>query len=289
MRVTTKNMPGQDVTLNTTFKKTHALLVVGVFFVSLSLVGHGGIGLASMVIEPLQIQQESVTGSVIQLPLLIILDQFKEQLGIAYQAPKEELEQRVSVDLHGESLPQALAKILAQWDYALKKDSADRVQEIFVVRKISIGGPEEKAIKAEDDRSVAPHSMRGSKRGRKFMGEPQGALMDERHGDPFTFGTSLPVIQPGPSHQGERGFRDAMDKAGMGIIPPAGYPEMEVTQVSDEAQKAILQSLNPLTNGSSAGTGYSEMNIAPVSEEEADEILRSFNQSIGSSLEGRLP
>lgn len=289
MQIKTKNMLGQDVTFNTTFKKTNALLVGGVFFVSLSLAGHGGIGLASMVIGSLQIQHESVTGSVMQLPLRIILDQFQEQLGIAYQAPKEELEQRVSVALHGESLPQALAKILAPWDYALTIDPAGRVQEIFVVRKIPIGGPEEKAIKAEDDRSVAPHSSRWSKRGKKFMREPQGAAMDERHGDPSNFGISHPVIQPGPSHQDERGFRDAMDAAGMGIIPPAGYPEMEVTQVSDEAQKAILQSLNPLTNGSSAGTGYSEMNIAPVSEEEADEILRSFNQSIRSSMEGRLP
>jgi hypothetical protein len=83
----------QDVTLRTTFKKTNVLLVVGVFFVSLSFVGHGGFGLASMVNGPLQIHQESVTGRVLQLPLRSILDQFQEQLGIAYQAPKEELEE----------------------------------------------------------------------------------------------------------------------------------------------------------------------------------------------------
>jgi hypothetical protein len=80
-----------------------------------------------------------------------------------------------------------------------------------------------------------------------------------------------------------------MAAAGMGIIPPAGYPEMEVTKVSDEEQNAILQSLTPLTNGSSGGAGYPEMNIAPVSEEEAQEILRSFNQSMGSSMDAPLP
>jgi hypothetical protein len=80
-----------------------------------------------------------------------------------------------------------------------------------------------------------------------------------------------------------------MAAAGMGIIPPAGYPEMEVTKVSDEEQNAILQSLIPRTMGSVEGAGEQEMNIAPVSEEEAQEILRSFNQSMGSSMDAPLP
>lgn len=275
------------MTLNTTFKKTKVLLGVGMFLVSLSLVGNGGVGLASMVIGPLQIHHERVTGSVIQLPLRIILDQFQEQLGVEYQAPKEELEQCVSVDLHGESLPQALAKILAQWDYALTIDPSGRVQEIFVVRKIPTGGPEEKTIKREYDRS--DFSNRWSKRGRTFMGEPQVAAMDERHVESPAFGTSRPVLTPGPPQQDARELQDAMDSAGMGMIPPTDYPEMEVHQVSDEEQDAILQSLNPRTIGSIEGEGEQEMNIAPVSEEEAKEILRSFNQSIGSSREGSLP
>ena len=110
MRIKTKTMRGQDAALNTTFKKTNASLVVGMFLVSLFLVGSGGFVLASTVIEPLQIRQERVTGRVNQLSLRLILDQFQEQLGIEYQAPKEELEQPVSVDLQGESLPRALAK-----------------------------------------------------------------------------------------------------------------------------------------------------------------------------------
>ena len=113
--------------------------------------------------------------------------------------------------------------------------------------------------------------------------------MDERRGESAAVGTSHPLVQPGPTQQDERELWEAMDEIGMGIIPPAGYPEMEVTQVSEEAQKAFLQSLNPLTNGSSAGTDYPGMNIAPVSEEEAQEILRSFNQSIGSSMEASFP
>lgn len=289
MRINIKNILGQGVALNTTFKKTNAPLVVGVFFVSLYLVGNDGVGLASRVNGPLQIHQESVTGSVIQFPLRMILDQLQTQLGVAYQAPKEELEQRVSVDLHGESLPQALAKILAAWDYALKIDPAGRVQEIFVVRKIHTGGPEEKAIKADDDRSVVSNSSRWSKRDRKIMGGLQEAEMDERHVESPSFGTSHPVIQPEPPQFDEWELRDAMDAAGMEMIPPTGDSGMEVTQVSEEAQQAILQSFNPPAIGSFEGTGYQEMNIAPVSAEEAQEILRSLNQSIGSSMEASLP
>ena len=286
MRVNTKNMRGQDVILNTTFNKTNTPLVVGIFLVGLFLAGTSGVGLPSTVIEPLQIHHESVTGSVSQLPLRRILDQFQEQLGVEYKAPKEELEQRVSVDLHGESLPQALAKILAQWDYALTIDSAGRVQEIFVVRKIPTGDPGKKTIKPEYDRS--DFSNRGSKRGRTFE-EPQVAVMDERHVESPPFGTSPSVLPPGAPQQYERELQDAMDSAGMGIIPPAGYPEMEVHQVSDEEQNAILQSLIPRTMGSVEGAGEQEMNIAPVSEEEAQEILRSFNQSIGSSMGASRP
>ena len=113
--------------------------------------------------------------------------------------------------------------------------------------------------------------------------------MDERHVESPAFGTSHPVLTPGPPQQDARELQDAMDSAGMGMIPPTDYPEMEVNQVSDEEQNAILQSLNPPTIGSVEGAGYQEMNISPVSEEEAQEILRSFTQSIGRSREGSLP
>ena len=284
-----KNMLRQDVPLNTTFKKIKVLLAMGVFLVSLCLGGNGGFVLATMVIGPLQIHQESVTGSVVQVSLRLILDQFQKQLGVAYQAPNEELEQRVSVNLHGESLLQALAKILAQWDYALTRDPAGRVQEIFVVRKIPLGGPEEKAIKAEDDRSVVPNSSKWSKRGRKIMGEPQGAEMDEHYAESPTFGTSHPVLQLGSSQLDAWELRDDLDAAGMEMSPHTDYPEMEVTQISEEDKKAILQSFNPPTMGSVEGTDYQEMNMAPVSEEEVQDILRSLNQSIGSSMEAPLP
>jgi len=289
MRINTKTMLGQDVTLYTTFNKPKISLVLGMFLVSLFLVGHEGFGLASTVIGPLQIHQESVTGSVSQWPLGLILDQFQKQLGIEYKAPKEELEQPVSVDLHGESLPQALAKILAQWDYALKIDPAGNVQEIFVVKKNPAEWPGEKTLKTKDSQSDFSNYSEVDKRTREFMGGPQGTVMDETHVESPTFETSHPVIPQEPSHQDRRKLQDALDEAGMGILPPPDSPEMEVKQVSEEEQQAILQSLNPAPMGSLERAGYPDMNIAPVSEEEAQEILRSLNQSIGRSRDASPP
>ena len=75
----------------------------------------------------------------------------------------------------------------------------------------------------------------------------------------------------------------------MEMRPHTDYPEMEVTQISEEDKQAILQSFNSPTIGSVEGTDYQEMNMAPVSEEEAQDILRSLNQSMGSSMEASPP
>ena len=121
------------------------------------------------------------------------------------------------------------------------------------------------------------------------MDEPQGAVMDERHGESPPFGTSRPFPQSGPPQLGEWEIRDAIEEIGMGVIPPTDYPEMEMHQVSEEAQKAFLQSLNPPTNGSLEWASFQDINIAPVSEENAYEILRFLNQSMGSSMKASPP
>lgn len=270
------------MTINLTLKTPKVLLVV-IFLVSLCVVGNVAFGLASNGKGPLQIQQGRVTGTVTQIPLHIILEQLHEQLGIEYTAPKEELEKHVSVELQQESLEQALAKILASWDYALKIDPAGKVQQIFVVRKIPAGGQEEKAFNVEDARTDFSNDSEEGHRTRKFMRKQQGVLRDESSVASRIFGASPPFMQPVSPQQDERELWDAMEEDKMGTIPPIGYPEMEVNQVSEKEQQAILHSLNPQTSGSFEGAAFPEMNISPVSEETAQEILRSFNLSIEHS------
>jgi len=229
----------------TVMKHIASLLAIGLFLVSLGFAGNIGVGLASNETGLLQIHQDQVTGSVMQLPLQIILDQL-QQLGIEYTAPTEALETRVSVDLQQESIARALAKILAPWDYALKMDPAGTIQEIFVVQKIPAAGPEDQTIKEEYNRRISSRFTRVSKRPRIYMGEQQGALKEEIAVGSLPFGTSRPVIQQEPPEIpeiDEGNFWDALGEAGMEYIPPTGYPEMEVTPASEEEKQAILRSM----------------------------------------------
>lgn len=209
----------------TTLKKPIARVVALVLFLgSLWLVGHGGVGLASTVSGPLQIDHKSVSGTLTHVPLQIILDQFHKQLGIDYKASKAELEKPVSVVLHQESVEEALAIILAQWDYALQADATGHIQQIFVVRKIVAGGAEEQSIKAEAGQRLTANTRRGRKRTRQSMREPHGVLK-EASSDPLdTMNPSLPDISPVPPHQDEERRWEAMVAAGMDISPTASYP-----------------------------------------------------------------
>ncbi len=271
------------------FKKPTARVVVVMFLICLSLMAPGGGVLALEGHGTLQIHHETVTGSVSQRSLRLILDQFQEQLGVEYTAPKEDLEQRVSVALHGESLRQALAKILAQWDYALTIDSTGKVQTIFIVKKKSLGEQEEKVIRAETAQHVPRPSNKSTQTDVTFMGESQGAVVDE--GDVASPSIGIPPsLRPEELvQQNERERQEIMDKAGMGMIPHGDYPEMEVGNVSFKEQKNILQTFNSSRMESVKKADFQTMNISPVSEEKAQEILRSFNLSIGSSKDASQP
>ncbi len=249
----------------------------------------GKLGLASHGKGPLQFQQDSVTGTVTHLALQDILEQFQEQLGIVYSAPKEALGRPVSVELHEESLEQALAKILAQWDYALKRGPAGTIQHIFVVRKISAGDSEGNMHQANESRVDSSNLSEMENSFQPIMGEPSVALGEDNQVEAPSFGTVPRVRQPVSHQLDEAELREALEEAEMGRIPPAGYPEMPVTQISEEEQQAILRSLNPSTTGTGEWTKYQEMNITPVSEEQAQEILRSFTHTGARSGKGSLP
>jgi len=224
------------------------------------------------------------------MPLQIILDQFHEQLGIDYNASKEALDKPVSVELYGESVEAALAKILAQWDYAFQSDAAGRIQQVFVVRKVVAGGAEEQAIKAEAGQRLTSKTRWGRTRARRQAMEEPSVALQESSPAPFeTSSFSRPNTPPVLPHQLEERRREAMEEAGMNIFPPTSYPEMEVAQVSEAEAQGILQSFNIPDAGAANGALYPEMEIRHVSEEEKAAILQSFDLSIGDSGNGLGP
>ena len=165
---------------HTVMKSRAPVVAIGLVLVSLSLAGHIEVGWASTDSGPLQIEHERVSGTVTDVRLQRLLDQFHEQLGIDYQASKEELAKLVSVDLHQASIQQAVEKILATWDYALTRDQAGRIRHIFVLPKVLAGGMEEETIQAAAERSRTAHSRRGRQHASQSSGEPSVALRETR-------------------------------------------------------------------------------------------------------------
>lgn len=215
---------------HTVLNKTAPLLAIGLFLISLGVVGTGGVGWALNDPGPLQIDQERVSGTVTQLPLRSILDQFHEQLGIDYRASKEELAKPVSVALHQASIQQALEKILATWNYALTKNQAGYIQHIFVLQKILAGGAEEKTIQAEAGRSLTPHS--------RDERDPRAAVEEAEMG--IIPPTDHPDLDITPMSEGEQqGIVEALESA----TGESFNPELDITPMSDEEQQAIIQSM----------------------------------------------
>lgn len=261
-----------------------APLLAGVIFLILSLVGQGGSGWASNAQEPLKIQQGRVTGTVLQLPLQIILEQLQSELGLTYKASEGELEKLVSVDLKEEPLEQALAKILATWDYALQMDRAGKILQVFVVGKIQAGGLEGKTMVTEKRRQNSSIYAGGDQSTDKPLREQHNALKKERSIKTSPYGTLLPVIPQASPQQEAKDPQDSLSEADMEIIPSTGYPEMEVKRPSEEDQRRFnSQFLNQ------QAIGNKTMNIAPVSEERAREILRSFKQPKTNSTKSFRP
>ncbi len=123
------------------------------------------------------------------------------------------------------------------------------------------------------------------------MGEQPAALKEASAGGSLPFETVRPVIQQEPPEIpaiDEGGFWDTMGEADMEFIPPTGYPEMDVTPVSEADQQAILHSLNSSTSGSFDGARYPDMEPIPVSEEDVKAMMQALKQS-GRPMAGPLP
>ena len=240
----------------------------------ISICGAHGFVLASNTIDLLQFQHKHVTLNVRQLSLRTILDQLHDQLEVDYQAPKDALDTLISVNMHWESIPHALATILAPWNYALQRDSAGHVQHIFIVRKIAAGGPAGPSIMAE---SAQDHLSKHPLLSKKFR------AFSEELGDESDW--AFPS-RKNPEHEAAD---ESFAKHGMGHLPPLGYSSMEIEQVSEEAQEAILDSFHSGTSSFIDKGSPKAMPIIPISEDDKRRILRSLTPTIGNPGNAPIP
>ncbi|MGP0591339.1 hypothetical protein ACTRXD_02205 [Nitrospira sp. T9] len=238
-----------------------------------------GQGMALSPEVPIQVEGDRLTGHLSQVTLRTVLEQLQKQLGIKYEAPVEELNRVISVDLQQDKILPALAKILAQWDYAFTVNSAGRLQYLYVTPKAppreavsetrnptdigSSDGLGESGLSSDrqmdpgqeemDTRSFlsqegepgdnfAPASSSFSSPGESpgLRAPVVGVPMDIQ---PVPAGTTMPMVPP--SSASGMQVTPPANSPDMPIIPATAYPPMEIEPVPGYLQEEMLRSMQP--------------------------------------------
>src|SRR5918994_4425776 len=143
---------GEEMTMRLKQKFVSKWLSKMGLMIILFSMGLGG-GWASTSEVPLQLEGDRLTGHLSQVSLRTVLEQLRKQLGITYEAPAEELDKIISIDLQQAPILPALAKSLAPWDYAFTVNSAGHLQFLYVTPKAP---PAEAVSEANDPSDAIP-------------------------------------------------------------------------------------------------------------------------------------
>jgi len=236
-------------------------LGLGLFLANWGIEGPEGQSWAAQGSGPLTIEQARVSGTVSQVPLRVVLDQLQEQLGIAYTAAPEDLAKPVSVVLHQVSVPQALEKLLATWDYALQRDHTGRIRQLFVVKKNPVGEAEKQGIQATNESSQAKSVRRSRKR--------EGVSLEQHYVTQREDSSSTPVVSDAehsdfspqlPHHPDERSWT-ASAEIERNIISTPIWEQQVVLRDLEAARGEIL---------------LNEMEILPTPEWEQQAIIQEL-------------
>lgn len=243
----------------------------------LLLVGLRGWGGALTPEAPLQVEGDRLTGHLSQVTLRTVLEQLQKELGIKYEAPVEELNKFVSVNLRQDKILPALAKILAQWDYAFTVNAAGRLQFLYVTPKAPPGeavsetrnpsgfgssnamgetglrsdvqrDPEQEEVdspsflshEGEPNGKVSPSASSFSEESPGLRAPAAGVPMDIQ---PVPPGTTMPMV-PASSISGMQVTPPA-NTPDMPIIPATAYPPMEIEPVPSYLQEEMLRNMQP--------------------------------------------
>ena len=251
-------------------------LINGLVLVTfLLLVGLRGGGVAMTPEVPLQVEGDRLTGHLSQVTLRTVLEQLQKQLGITYEAPVEELDKVISVDLQQDKILPALAKILAPWDYAFTVNAAGHLQFLYVTAKAPPGevGSETRNPSdvgssnalGETDFSSAQQREVDTPSFQSHDGEPGANLspsdssFSSSSGEspglrgpvvgvpmdiqPVPAGTTMPMV-PASSGSGMQVTPPA-NSPDMPIIPATAYPPMEIEPVPSYLQEEMLRNMQP--------------------------------------------
>lgn len=250
----------------------HELILVA-FLVFISFNGEL---LASTLEFPLQVKGDRLTGHLSQVTLRAVLEELQKQLGITYEVPAGELDKVISVDLNGEPILEALAKILTTWDYAYTVNSAGHLQFLYITAKAPPGEAVTKkseptggtSFESLAETEFNPHmeSGQGGEIGgvdpslshegghesssSTFASPPVEApeLMAPVAGVPMAIqpvpaGTTMPMV-PASGGQGMQ-VNPVASPPNMPIIPATAYPPMDIQPVPDYLKEEMLRNIQP--------------------------------------------
>ena len=228
-------------------------VVAGILLLNLLVLGNGSIGFASETHPLIQIQQERITGVLTQVPLRTVLEQLQEKLAIEYVVPREELDRPISANLVGETVPKALSKILAPWDYALQIDQQGRVRQVFVVAKMRPIEIKENVVKSSEFKMATfPRKKTGSEsilrtsKARVLLSGTEMTSHPERDAmaSSMFVGPSekLPQMVIQPPQRGPMNIQPS--STFMQVIPASGYPPMDILPVSEDVRRDFFTGHN---------------------------------------------
>jgi len=217
-----------------------------------------------------QIQQDSITGVLSNVPLRDVLTQLQESLGFEYVVPEEELDTPISIELSGDSFLEALPKILSAWDYAVQTDQHGNVQHIYVVKKLPSGFPADQREPVEFENDISPMA------GMSQQQSAKSAMPQVRYTPELESGDLDQEEPPSPqnsptSDELAQMVQPPLPTDSMPLVPASDLPLMEITPASELPEMSIIPS-----------SGYPPMEIFPVSEEDR----KAFEESFGPVMDG---
>ena len=257
-----------------------------VLMIILFSMGLGG-GWASTSEVPLQLEGDRLTGHLSQVSLRTVLEQLRKQLGITYEAPAEELDKIISIDLQQAPILPALAKILAPWDYAFTVNSAGHLQFLYVTPKAP---PAEAVSEANDPSDAIPSnalaetSINPLQENKPEQGaedadreDADRSLPYDREPAPMLPPSFSPLSSPPGEVPGEApGLRAPMAGIPMTIQPVPSGTTMPIVPSSGGDGMKVTPATSPPDMPIIPATSYPPMEIQPVPDYLQEEMLRNI-------------
>ena len=225
-----------------------------------------------------EISYNHISGTLENVPLGIVLEELQQNLKFEFFVPEEELDQPIFVELSGEPIGEALAKILSSWDYAIQTDDRGTIQRVYVVKKAS----QDLIEKEKQARKPSTHDRSDERDSQHVTLETEEVFQKENISQSSDFSETDVPFSPPRSVETEQKLADMLTPPGsnpsMVITPTSELPPMVISPPSDTPEMTII-----------SASEYPPMEIFPVSEADRQAFRKPTDPSLGIDESQDLP